>query len=88
MGWESSHLHEFNIGKSKATLGSVITDKNQGFGYVYDFEDYWEHEIQAKKFLLRYPNIIYPICTAGKLNCPPEYCGGIPGFYNRGQFML
>ncbi|CAA7393987.1 plasmid pRiA4b ORF-3 family protein [Chryseobacterium fistulae] len=34
MGWENSHLHEFNIGKSKATLGSVITDKHQGCGYV------------------------------------------------------
>jgi hypothetical protein len=82
MGWGNSHLHEFSIAKSKATLGSVITDKNQGFGYIYDFGDYWEHEIQAEKFLPMDSKVTYPICTAGKLNCPPEDCGGIPGFYN------
>ena len=25
---------------------------------------------------------MYPVCTDGELACPPEDCGGIPGFYD------
>ena len=28
------------------------------------------------------PNTAYPVCTDGQLACPPEDCGGIPGFYD------
>jgi hypothetical protein len=28
------------------------------------------------------PGTTYPVCTDGKLACPPEDCGGIPGFYD------
>ncbi|HZJ35808.1 MAG TPA: plasmid pRiA4b ORF-3 family protein, partial [Gillisia sp.] len=24
----------------------------------------------------------YPVCLKGKLNCPPEDCGGLYGYYN------
>ena len=24
----------------------------------------------------------YPVCTDGQFACPPEDCGGIPGFYD------
>jgi hypothetical protein len=27
-------------------------------------------------------NTTYPACTDGQLACPPEDCGGIPGFYD------
>ena len=50
--------------------------------YTYDFGDTWEHSIVLEKRLPAAPNMIYPICTDGQLACPPEDCGGIPGFYD------
>ena len=50
--------------------------------YTYDFGDTWEHSIVLEKRLLAAPNTIYPICTDGQLACPPEDCGGVPGFYD------
>ena len=26
--------------------------------------------------------MMYPVCTDGQLACPPEDCGGVPGFYD------
>ena len=50
--------------------------------YTYDFGDTWEHNIVLEKRLPAAPNMIYPRCTDGQLACPPEDCGGIPGFYD------
>ena len=50
--------------------------------YTYDFGDSWEHSIVLEKRLPVDPNATYPICTDGQLACPPEDCGGIPGFYD------
>lgn len=50
--------------------------------YTYDFGDTWEHSIVLEKRLPNDPNMTYPVCTDGQLACPPEDCGGIPGFYD------
>ena len=50
--------------------------------YTYDFGDNWEHSIVLEKRLPVDPNIAYPVCTDGQLACPPEDCGGIPGYYD------
>ena len=50
--------------------------------YTYDFGDCWEHAIVVEKVLQPEPGIVYPMCVGGKLHCPPEDCGSIPGFYN------
>jgi hypothetical protein len=50
--------------------------------YTYDFGDTWEHSIVLEKRLPDDPNLTYPVCTDGQLACPPEDCGGIPGFYD------
>ncbi|MFZ6012125.1 MAG: plasmid pRiA4b ORF-3 family protein [Bacteroidota bacterium] len=49
--------------------------------YVYDFGDHWEHVLEVEKVepLL---DLVLPACIEGELNCPPEDCGGIPGFMN------
>ncbi len=69
------------IDSFKITIGEIISKEKQTFQYDYDFGDGWEHKITFEKFLNIEDNKQYPICTAGKLNCPPEDCGGTWGYY-------
>jgi Plasmid pRiA4b ORF-3-like protein len=50
--------------------------------YLYDFGDGWEHEIMLEGILVRDAALSYPLCTNGAQACPPEDCGGIPGYEN------
>jgi hypothetical protein len=50
--------------------------------YTYDFGDGGEHAIVVEKVLPPDPAGHYPICVDGKLQGPPEDCGGVPGYYN------
>ena len=65
----------------KAPLSSVLGRVGAKARYTYDFGDGWEHGIVLEKQLAADPNTAYPVCTGGKLACPPEDCGGVPGFY-------
>lgn len=63
-----------------------ITDflKNKGdkIFYTYDFGDNWHHQILLEEIFAKDYKKKYPICMAGKLACPPEDCGSIPGYYD------
>jgi hypothetical protein len=48
--------------------------------YEYDFGDGWEHDIVLEGVLLGEPKLKYPRCIAGEHACPPEDCGGAPGY--------
>jgi hypothetical protein len=65
-----------------ARLSTVLGRTGAKMIYTYDFGDSWEHGIVLEKQLPAGPDITYPVCTDGKLACPPEDCGGIPGFYD------
>ncbi len=49
--------------------------------YEYDFGDGWEHEILFEGLLLAEKEKRYPKCMDGERACPPEDCGGVPGYY-------
>jgi hypothetical protein len=88
MGWEDEHLHEFHanrhrIGSERSTpLSAVLQRKGAKMIYTYDLGDFWEHRIVLEKQLLSDPEAIYPVCTGGERACPPEDCGGVPGYDN------
>ena len=63
-------------------LSDVLRRVGAKFVYTYDLGDSWEHAIVLEKQLPVDPNAKYPVCTDGRLACPPEDCGGIPGFYD------
>jgi len=61
-------------------LSNVFTKPKQKFTYIYDFGDDWSHQIILEEIIDK--KIIKPVCIAGKGACPPEDCGGIPGYEN------
>jgi hypothetical protein len=68
------------LDERKFTLGKLITGEKERFQYLYDFGDGWEHEILVEKILPLEQGIHYPVCVTGKRACPPEDCGGVPGY--------
>lgn len=48
--------------------------------YEYDFGDSWCHLVTLEKILPREPKVRYPRCADGERACPPEDCGGVPGY--------
>jgi len=63
-------------------LNGVLRNPGAKMIYTYDFGDNWEHAVALEKRLPLLLDINHPICIDGKLACPPDDCGGIPGFYN------
>ena len=51
------------------------------FSYNYDLKDGWKHKIIVEEAINREPKGIYPKCTHGERACPPDDCGGVPGYY-------
>lgn len=96
MGWEEAHLHQFIVnGECYGVLDpEFLTDmqdesryrlsdlggKGGRLAYEYDFGDGWIHEIRIEKVFAAEPDKHYPLCLAGERACPPEDCGGPPGY--------
>ena len=73
-------MEEADIIDAKQTkLTNLI---NKELNYTYDFGDSWDHTIIFEKIVVLEDGHQLPFCIAGALKCPPEDCGGIPGFYN------
>ena len=95
MGWQDYHLHVFRIGDAaygpdpEGELGfrdemkARLSDVAQvwtSIGYEYDFGDSWEHELLVETASTAELGRACPACTAGEGACPPEDCGGWPGY--------
>jgi len=48
--------------------------------YLYDFGDGWEHKVVLEDTLSQKEDQKYPKCIDGARACPPEDCGGVPGY--------
>ena len=98
MGWKNAHLFEFRIGDYAmgfidesapedladarlVTIDTLITQVGMRFSYLYDFGDGWNHLIEIEKISVD-ETIQTPVCLEGERNCPPEDCGGIPGYHH------
>ncbi|HVS16421.1 MAG TPA: plasmid pRiA4b ORF-3 family protein [Thermoanaerobaculia bacterium] len=108
MGWEDSHLHEFDLGAGEGTepglkVGLPDPDDPEAgpragwefpiapflhagapaIDYLYDFGDSWRHRVTCTEELeMVEPEERWnlPRCIDGARACPPEDCGGPPGY--------
>jgi hypothetical protein len=62
------------------SLRQIAPRDQDVFRYEYDFGDSWEHEITVEKILPNTADCSSARCLDGARACPPEDCGGIPGY--------
>jgi hypothetical protein len=96
MGWENCHRYLYEIDKTlysdhpeewdmhvidskKVTLENIFGQGMRSFIYEYDMGDSWRHSVKLVKELPDEGNE-KPTCIAGARACPPEDCGGPPGY--------
>jgi hypothetical protein len=66
--------------ESRYTLADIAVCDKDKFIYEYDFGDCWEHEVLVEALLSPDLEERMAVCVDGKNACPPEDCGGIPGY--------
>jgi hypothetical protein len=65
---------------AKTKLSALLTVGVREIGYVYDMGDNWQHRIIVEKLKTAEPGVSYPQFLGGERRCPPEDCGGFPGY--------
>ena len=65
---------------AEVLLSEVLTVPKQKLSYLYDFGDGWEHTILLEEIQPFDLEVIYPQCIDGERACPPDDCGGPPGY--------
>jgi hypothetical protein len=78
--WEASPDEEDVIPERKVTLSTVLPKEQSRGRYIYDFGDFWQHDLLVEKILEADVDGVYPVCLDGKGACPPEDCGGVSGY--------
>lgn len=101
MGWRNSHLHAFRNSKDsygpmpedgwildekKIQLSELLRKPKQILEYEYDMGDSWLHLIDLEAIMTN-TTAQLPSCLDGKNECPPEDCGGIPGYENLQEIL-
>ena len=59
-------------------LDQLFCLKGDELWYEYDLGDGWDHRLVVEEVLDEVPTTAR--CTAGRMACPPEDCGGIAGY--------
>jgi len=75
-------LEELNMEDERKVRLQDLVGPGQSLIYEYDFGDSWEHTVQVEEQLEPDSRFPYPLCLGGARACPPEDCGGPPGYAN------
>jgi hypothetical protein len=71
----------FDDDPTKVFLADFRLRPGERFVYEYDFGDLWQHDIRLERVLALTAGKHYPFCTDAAGDCPPEDCGGPPGYH-------
>jgi len=67
--------------EGRYSLVDVVRRRGRTFSYIYDFGDYWEHEITLEDSRYHGYELKAEVeCLEGEGACPPEDVGGVSGF--------
>jgi hypothetical protein len=69
---------EDGVPEDNVRFDQLVTGTGDVLWYEYDFGDGWDHELRVEQVLDDPP--ARARCTAGRMACPPEDCGGIGGY--------
>lgn len=75
------------LNAKKTRLRNVLSFVAAELEYVYDFGDYWQHDLVLEAILPPSLDTLYPRCVAGERSCPPEDVGGAGGYEDYLQAM-
>lgn len=76
------------IRETGVSLATVLPQPGAEILYVYDFGDYWQHDLQLEAVFLAESGIKYPRVLDGARSCPPEDCGGARGYADLLEILL
>ena len=62
-------------------LSAFLTGGTTEIEYVYDFGDNWEHRVIVENVSAVEIGNHFAQFLGGERRCPPEDCGGVPGYY-------
>lgn len=82
--WSPGFVSRLDVAEGEAgvleddiRLDQVVGDAGDELWYAYDFGDGWDHRLVVETVL---DASVEVRCTAGERACPPEDCGGMPGY--------
>ena len=67
---------------TETEVAAIMDTVESSIIYEYDFGNGWRHDVVLEKISVKKSSHHLPYCLEGANNCPPEDCGGPPGFYN------
>ena len=73
---------QYDVDYKNKKISDLLKQEKEQIIYEYDFGDGWEHDIILEKIHPFNDKTECPVCLDGKLNCPPEDCGGPSGYSN------
>jgi hypothetical protein len=79
-GVDMSAEADATLPEAELIIGDVAQAGERRIAYWYDFGDDWWHTVEIEACGPAQEGVFYPRCTDGAGACPPEDCGGPPGF--------